>query len=109
MLLYNIGMKVKSILFLLLIILFALWYKFFSITSLQDSRRVDGIVEPVFTQDCFPRTLQQNGVTKLCFEHANLGQDIFCTTSQLEKIKDYYKRGQDKDPLNDGSDNFCAD
>ena len=84
-------------------------YKIFSITSLQESRKIDGIVEPVYTQDCFPRTLKQNGVTKICFERANLGQNIFCTKSEIKKIKEYYKRGQDKDPLNDGSGNFCAE
>ncbi len=102
-------MKVKSFLFLLLIVLAVICYKLFSIESLQDSRRVDGIVEPVFTQDCFPKTLHKNGVSKLCFEHANLGQNVFCTPKQLEIIKKYYERGQDKDPLNDGSGNFCAD
>ena len=76
--------------------------------QLQDLRRVDGIVEPVYTQDCFPRTLQKKGVTKDCFERANLGQDSFCSLSEIKMIKQYYKKGQDKDPLNDGSGNFCA-
>ena len=102
-------MKVKSLLFLFILILIFWCYKVFSISSLEDSRRVDGIVEPVYTQDCFPRTLQQSGVSKLCFERANLGQNIFCTESELKKIDEYYKIGQDKDPLNDGSKNFCSD
>ena len=80
-----------------------------TIEQLQDLRRVDGIVEPVYTQDCFPRTLQQNGVTKDCFERANLGQKDFCTSSEIQMIEDYYKKGQDKDPLNDGSGQFCAE
>ncbi len=81
----------------------------YTIEQLQDLRRVDGIVEPVYTQDCFPRTLQQNGVTKDCFERANLGQNDHCSSSQLAMIKKYYKNGQDKDPLNDGSGQFCAE
>ena len=100
-------MKKFLLVFLLLILAFA-FYKMFSLSSLQDSRRVDGIVEPVFTQDCFPQTLKQSGVSKLCFERANLGQNLFCTKSELKKIEEYYKIGQDKDPLNDGSGNFCA-
>lgn len=102
-------MKVKSILLILFILILIFCYKTFSISGLQDSRRVDGIVEPVYTQDCFPRTLQQSGVTKNCFERANLGQNIFCSKSELNKIEEYYKNGQDKDPLNNGSENFCAD
>ena len=89
------------------LVLFFVCYKTFSLSSLQDSRRVDGIVEPVFTQDCFPKTLRQSGVSKFCFERANLGQNIFCTKSELKKIEEYYEIGQDKDPLNDGSGNFC--
>ena len=80
----------------------------YTIEQLQDLRRVDDIVEPVYTQDCFPRTLQKKGVTKDCFERANLGQDSFCSLSEIKMIKQYYKKGQDKDPLNDGSGNFCA-
>ena len=80
-----------------------------TIEQLQDLRRVDGIVEPIFTQDCFPKTLYRKGVTKDCFERANLGDDSFCTLSQVKFIKEYYKKGQDKDPLNNGSGNFCAD
>ena len=101
-------MKKFLLVFLLLILAFA-FYKMFSLSSLQDSRRVGGIVEPVFTQDCFPKTLKQSGVSKLCFERANLGQNLFCTKSELKKIEEYYKIGQDKDPLNDGSVNFCAE
>lgn len=81
----------------------------YTIEQLEDLRRVDEIVEPVFTQDCFPRTLKKKGVTKDCFERANLGQDTFCTESEIKMIKEYYKKGQNKDPLNDGSGQFCAD
>ena len=80
-----------------------------TLEQLQDSRRVDGIVEPVFTQDCFPKTLQKKGVTEECFERANLGDDTFCSASQIKMIRDYYEKGQENDPLNDGSGNFCAD
>ena len=80
----------------------------YTIEQLQDLRRVDGIVEPVYTQDCFPRTLQKKGVTKECFERANLGQYDFCSASEIKMIKEYYKKGQDKDPLNNGSGKFCA-
>lgn len=83
-------------------------YKIFSVNALRDARRVDGIVETVYTQDCFPRTLERNGVTKKCFERANLGQTIFCTKSEISIIEDYYKIGQSKDPLN-GTGDFCAD
>lgn len=104
-------MKKKSLLIILIILiaLCTVYYKVFSISALQDSRRVDGIVEPVFTQDCFPRTLKQNGVSKFCFERANLGQNIFCSKSQIKMIEEYYQKGQENDPLNDGSGNFCAD
>ena len=81
----------------------------YTIEQLMDLRRVDGIVEPVYTQDCFPRTLQKKGVTKNCFERANLGQDIFCSLSEIKMIKKYYKRGQDKDPLNNREGYFCAE
>ena len=81
----------------------------YTIEQLQDLRRVDGIVEPVYTQDCFPRTLQKKGVTENCFERANLGQDTFCSTSELKMIKEYYKKGQNNDPLNDGTGQFCAE
>jgi len=80
----------------------------YTIEQLQDLRRVDGIVEPVYTQDCFPRTLQKKGVTKECFEKANLGQDDFCSASEVKMIKKYYKKGQNKDPLNNGCGQFCA-
>ena len=81
----------------------------YTIEQLQDLRRVDEIVEPVFTQDCFPRTLQKRGVTENCFERTNLGDDTSCSLSEIKMIKEYYKKGQDKDPLNDGTGNFCAD
>lgn len=80
-----------------------------TIEELMDSRRVDGIVEPVFTQDCFPRTLEKRGVTNECFYRINLGDDSFCSNSEIKIIKEYYKKGQNKDPLNNGSGNFCAD
>lgn len=103
-------MKIKIILLFLAIIFTSVFcYKTFSLRSLQASRTVDGIVEPVFTQDCFPKTLKQSGVTKFCFDRANLGQNIFCTKSELKKIEEYYKKGQENDPLNDGSGNFCAE
>lgn len=82
--------------------------KIYTVEQLRNSRQIEGIVEPVYTQDCFPRTLQKKGVTKVCFENANLGQDIVCSTSEIKMIKEYYKRGQKKDPLNGGSGNFCA-
>ena len=80
-----------------------------TIEQLQDLRRIDGIVEPVYTQDCFPSTLQKKGVTKKCFERANLGNDTFCSAAEIKMIKEYYKKGQDKDLRNNGSGNFCAD
>ncbi len=80
----------------------------YTIEQLQDFRRVDGIVEPVYTQDCFPRALQKKGVTKECFERANLGQNDFCSASEVKMIKEYYNKGQDKDSLNNGSGKFCA-
>lgn len=83
--------------------------EYISINKLRGARSIDGVVEPVYTQDCFPKTLQQSGVTKKCFEYANLGKDSFCSKSEIKMIKEYYKRGQDKDPLNDGSGQFCAD
>lgn len=79
-----------------------------TIEELQDLRRVDDIVEPVYTQDCFPKTLKKKGVTEKCFERANLGEDTFCSKSEIKMIEDYYKKGQENDPLNDGSGNFCA-
>ena len=102
-------MKKFLFIFFILLILIVSAYKTFSIRGLEDSRRVDGIVEPVYTQDCFPRTLQKMGVSKACFERANLGQSIFCSKKEIDLIEDYYKTGQDKDPLNDGSGQFCAD
>jgi len=81
----------------------------YTIEQLQDIRRVDGIVEPVYTQDCFPKTLQRKGVTKNCFERANLGQDSLCSASEIKMIKEYYKKGQNKDPLNNNTEHFCAE
>ena len=80
----------------------------YTIEQLRDSRRIDDIVEPIYTQDCFPRTLEKMGVSKNCFERANLGQDVFCSTSEIKMIKEYYKKGQHKDPLNNGEGGFCA-
>ena len=81
-----------------------------TIEQLQDSRRdKSGIVEPVYTQDCFPRTLQKKGVTKNCFERINLGDDSFCSMSEVKMIKEYYKKGYKKDPLNNGCGQFCAE
>lgn len=111
---------IKIIVFILVMLIgFSLYYYYkiktseninnYTIEQLQDLRRVDGIVEPVYTQDCFPRTLQQNGVTKDCFERANLGQNEFCTDSEINKIKEYYEQGQENDPFNDGSGQFCAE
>lgn len=64
----------------------------YTIEQLQDMRRVDGIVEPVFTQDVIPQILLKKGVTEKCFERANLGQDSFCSASEIKMIKDYYKK-----------------
>lgn len=49
------------------------------------------------------------GVSKTCFERANLGQNTFCSQKEINLIRDYYNIGQAKDPLNDGSGQFCAD
>ncbi|MBR6099213.1 hypothetical protein IKP85_05640 [bacterium] len=99
----------RSLVVIIIFILVVCGYKLFSVNGLREGRRVDGIVEPVYTQDCFPRTLQQSGVTKKCFERANLGQNIFCSKYEIKLIEEYYQKGQDKDPLNDGSGKFCAD
>ena len=80
----------------------------YSIEKLRELRMVDGIVEPVYTQDCFPRTLQKMGVSNNCFERANLGADGVCSASEIKMIKDYYKKGYKKDPLNNGEGQFCA-
>ena len=69
----------------------------YTIEQLRNLRRSDGIVEPVYTQDCFPRTLQKKGVTKDCFERANLGQDSLCSMSEFRMIKEYYKKGVNSD------------
>lgn len=106
----DLKMKIKIFIVIsVIIVLCSIYYKILSISALQNSKRVDGIVEPIYTQDCFPRTLKQNGVSKFCFERANLGQNIFCTKSQIKKIEEYYQKGQENDPLNDGTGNFCAD
>ena len=102
-------MKINIILSVLIILIVFFVYKFFTIKGLQDSRRIDGIVEPIYTQDCYPKTLQQNGVSKKCFEYANLGQKIFCKESEIKRIEEYYQKGQEQDPLNDGKGHFCAD
>ena len=78
------------------------------IENLQNSGQEDEIPNPVYTQDCFPRTLEKKGVTKNCFDGANFGDDSNCSASEIRMIKEYYKKGQNKDPLNDGSGNFCA-
>ena len=101
-------MKQFIIAFLILVFIF-IGYKTFSINELQKSRTFDGIVEPVYTQDCFPRTLEQNGVSKNCFERANLGQNLFCSKKEIQMIKEYYQQGQENDPLNNDSWQFCAD
>ena len=62
-----------------------------TIEQLQDLRRVDGIVEPVYTQDRLPQILIKKGVTQQCFERANLNQDTFCSASELKMINNYYK------------------
>ena len=80
-----------------------------SIDELMKKRTVDEIVEPVYTQDCFPITLKKKGVTKECFERANLGDDKICFASEVEMIKEYYKKGAENDPLNDGNNKYCAD
>ena len=81
----------------------------YSLEQLQDLRRIDGIVEPVFTQNCFPRTLEKKGVTKNCFERANMGEDSVCSESEIKMIKEYYKKGYKCDPLNNGTGGFCAE
>ena len=62
-----------------------------TIEQLQDLRRVDGIVEPVYTQDYMPEVLRKKGVTQKCFDRANLNQDTFCSTSEIIMIKEYYR------------------
>ena len=80
-----------------------------TLEQLRAARLVDGIVEPIYTQDCFPRTLEKKGVTVDCFEYANLGSTAFCSVSEIKMIKEYYEKGQENDPLNDGKGNFCAE
>ena len=99
----------KLLLIFIIIIISTICYKTFSINKLQEPKNFDNVVETIYTQDCFPRTLQQSGVTKKCFEHANLGQNTFCSKTEIKLIEEYYKKGQDKDPLNNGIGQFCAD
>lgn len=80
----------------------------YTIEQLREARTKNGVVETLFTQDCFPRTLQKKGVTKNCFERANLGDGSFCSVSEVRMIREYYKKGQDKDPLNNCKEDFCA-
>ncbi len=96
----------KKFLSIIIILLLTI---FLCITFRRFQRKADNIIEPVFTQDCFPRTLQQKGVTKECFENANFGRNNFCSQPELNMIKEYYTKGQDKDPLNNGSGQFCAE
>jgi hypothetical protein len=96
----------KNVIFLIVIIL--LISGGFLIWNLQKEETYDDILEPVYTQDCFPRTLKNMGVTEECFEKANFGDNSFCSDSQIKMIQEYYEKGQDKDPLNDGTGNFCA-
>lgn len=102
-------MNLKRMLFLLFILSAIVLCITIVVNNFQKPNTGEDIVEPVFTQDCFPRSLQQSGVSKKCFENANFGKNIYCSESELEKIKEYYKRGQENDPLNDGSGKFCAD
>ena len=78
----------------------------YTIEQLQDLRRIDGIVEPVFTQDGLPTTLQKKGVTQDCFERANLGDYSNCSVSEIKMIEGYYKKGLHTDSLNEGVGNF---
>jgi len=67
-----------------------------------------GSVKTASARDCFPRTLQKKGVTAKCFELANLGQDTFCSASEIKMINEYYEKRQDKGSTYDGSGNLCA-
>ena len=80
----------------------------YTIEQLQDKRRTGDVVKTVFSQDCFPRTLQKKGVTKNCFERANLGDNSACSASEIKMIKEYYRKEYKCDPLNDGTKRFCA-
>jgi len=109
------GMKIKHIKFLYKLLAEAEAERYsedekqsYTLEKLTDLRRIDDIVEPVYTQDCFPRTLEKKGITKNCFERANLGDDSSCSLSEIKMIKEYYKKGQENDPLNDGTNEFCA-
>lgn len=80
----------------------------YSLEELRIRKTVDNVVETLFTQDCFPRTLQRMGVTKNCFERANLFEDSVCSASEIRMIKEYYKKGYKHDPLN-GCSEYCAE
>jgi len=77
------------------------------IKKLQKAMTVDGIVEPVYSQDCMPKTLLESGVTIGCFEFANLGSDDNCTNEQIKLIKKYYEVGYKTDKYS-GTPEFCA-
>lgn len=64
----------------------------YTLEQLQDLNRIDGIVEPVYSQDYLPNALLKKGVTEDCFERANLGNVNLCTASQINMIKEYYKK-----------------
>ena len=74
----------------------------------KNLRHSGGASKTASARDCFPRILQKKGVTANCFEQANLGQDAFCSASEIKMINEYYEKGQDKGPTYDGSENFCA-
>lgn len=74
-----------------------------------DTDDLGDIPEHIYTQDCMPRTLLERGVSIKCFEHANIGDNEFCNSIELKKIKDYYEKDeQNTDQYNDGSGKFCA-
>jgi hypothetical protein len=102
-------MKIKDLIVILIAVLLIYHWKDNILAYFNTPKKTQQIVEPIYTQDCFPRTLQQAGVTKKCFEHANFGQYYYCSVPERKMIEQYYKNGQDKDPLNDGSGKFCAD
>jgi len=77
------------------------------IKKLQKAMTIDGIVEPVYTQDCMPKTLFEKGVTIGCFEFANLGSDDNCTNEQIKLIKEYYEVGYKTDKYS-GTPDYCA-
>ena len=63
----------------------------YSIEELKELRTVKGKFKPVYTKGSVPNVLEKRGVTKDCFERANLGQDSACSESQIKMIKAYYK------------------